>query len=90
MLYSDILCSEECQTKKLLVCCRIFAFFKAIFKFCTAKKLLMNNFYGLNFKYIFDYIDKTLFYFDLYDKALARMQIMIKKCYTLKGEFVES
>ena len=30
--YSDVLCSEECQTKKLLVCCKIFAFFKAIFK----------------------------------------------------------
>ena len=24
-------CSEECQTKKLLVCCKMFAFFKAIF-----------------------------------------------------------
>ena len=23
---------EECQTKKLLVCCKMFAFFKAIFK----------------------------------------------------------
>ena len=30
--YSDVLCSEECQTKKLLVCCKMFAFFKAIFK----------------------------------------------------------
>ena len=29
--YSDVLCSEECQTKKLLVCCKMFAFFKAIF-----------------------------------------------------------
>ena len=28
--YSDVLCSEECQTKKLLVCCKTFAFFKAI------------------------------------------------------------
>ena len=28
--YSDVLCSEECQTKKLLVCCKMFAFFKAI------------------------------------------------------------
>ena len=37
--YSDVLCSEECQTKKLLVCCTMFAFFKAIFKFCTAKRL---------------------------------------------------
>ena len=37
--YSDVLCSEECQTKKLLVCCKMFAFFKAIFKFCKAKKL---------------------------------------------------
>ena len=37
--YSDVLCSEECQTKKLLVNCKMFAFFKAIFKFCTAKKL---------------------------------------------------
>ena len=36
--YSDVLCSEECQTKKLLVCCKMFAFFKAIFKFCTANK----------------------------------------------------
>ena len=26
--YSDVLCSEKCQTKKLLVCCKIFAFFK--------------------------------------------------------------
>ena len=26
--------------KKLLVCCKMFAFFKAIFKFCTAKRLL--------------------------------------------------
>ena len=25
---SDVLCSEECQTKKLLVCCKIFAFSK--------------------------------------------------------------
>ena len=25
--------------KKLLVCCKMFGFFKAIFKFCTAKKL---------------------------------------------------
>ena len=33
--YSDVLCSEECQTKKLLVCCKMFALFKAIFKFCT-------------------------------------------------------
>ena len=38
--YSDIICSEECQTKKLLVCCKMFALFKAIFKFCTAKRLL--------------------------------------------------
>ena len=36
---SDVLSSEECQTKKLLVCYRMFAFFKAIIKFCTAKKL---------------------------------------------------
>ena len=36
---SEVSCTEECQTKKLLVCCRMFAFFKAIFKFCTAKKL---------------------------------------------------
>ena len=28
--YSDVLCSEECQTKKLLVCRIMFAFFKAI------------------------------------------------------------
>ena len=28
--FSDVLCSEECQTKKLLVCCKMFAFFKAI------------------------------------------------------------
>ena len=37
--YSDVLCSEECQTKKLLVCYKMFAFLKAIFKFCTAKRL---------------------------------------------------
>ena len=30
--YSDVLCSEECQTKKLLVYCKMFAFFKAILK----------------------------------------------------------
>ena len=36
--YSEILCSEECQTKKLLACCKMFAFLKAIFKFCTPKK----------------------------------------------------
>ena len=41
--YSDVLCSEECQTKKLLVCCKIFAFFKAIFKFCTAKRLFTKS-----------------------------------------------
>ena len=28
--YSDVLCSEECQTKKILVYCKMFAFFKAI------------------------------------------------------------
>ena len=38
---SDVLCSEECQTKKLLVCCIMFAFFKAIFKFCIAKKMFI-------------------------------------------------
>ena len=51
----DVLCSEECQTKKLLVCCKIFAFFfKAIFKFCTAKRVLrikITNFYE-NYKYV--------------------------------------
>ena len=29
--YSDVLCSEECQATKLLVCCKMFAFFKAMF-----------------------------------------------------------
>ena len=29
--YSDVLCSEECQTKKLLVCCKMFAFFQSHF-----------------------------------------------------------
>ena len=39
--YYDVLYYEECQTKKfLVVCCEIFAFFKAIFKFCTAKNTL--------------------------------------------------
>ena len=32
---SDILCSEECQTKKLLVCCKMFAVIKAIFDLFT-------------------------------------------------------
>ena len=41
--YSDVLCSEEYQTKKLLVCCKMFAFFKAIFKFFTAKKLFIKE-----------------------------------------------
>ena len=41
---SDVLCSEECQAKKLLVCCKMFAFFKAIFKFCTAKNCLKNKY----------------------------------------------
>ena len=36
--YSDVLCSEECQKQKLLVCCKMFPFFEAIFKFCTAKR----------------------------------------------------
>ena len=31
---SDVLCSEECQAKKLLVC----------FKFCTAKNCLKNKY----------------------------------------------
>ena len=40
--YSDVLCSEECQTKKLLaVCCKMFAFLNGIFKFCTVKKLFI-------------------------------------------------
>ena len=37
--YSDALYSEECQSKKLLVCYKMFVFFKAIFEFCTAKKV---------------------------------------------------
>ena len=37
--YSDDLYSEECQMKRLLVCCEMFAFFKAIFKFCTANSV---------------------------------------------------
>ena len=41
---SDVLCSEEYQTKKLFVCCKMFAFFKAIFKFCTAKKNIRQYF----------------------------------------------
>ena len=28
--YPDVLCSVEYQTKKLLVCCKMFVFFKAI------------------------------------------------------------
>ena len=34
--YSDVLYSEECQTKKLsVVCCEMFSYFKAILKlFC--------------------------------------------------------
>ena len=38
---------EECQTKKLLVCCKMFAFFKAIFKFCTAKRLCLLVVYNM-------------------------------------------
>ena len=37
--YSDVLWSEEGRTNRLLVCCKMFAFFKAIFKLCTAKIL---------------------------------------------------
>ena len=29
--YSEVLCSEECQKKKLLACCEMFVFFKAIY-----------------------------------------------------------
>ena len=36
--YSDVLNFKECQAKQLLVCCEIFVFFKAILKFCSAKK----------------------------------------------------
>ena len=36
--YSDVLCSKECQTKKLLVCCKMFAFFKANFKYILIDK----------------------------------------------------
>ena len=41
--YSDVLCLKECQPTKLSVCCQIFASFKAIFKFCTAKNCKNNT-----------------------------------------------
>ena len=40
--YSDVLCSEECQTKKLLVCCKMFAFFKAIIMFSEVYPQVMS------------------------------------------------
>ena len=41
--YSDVLCSEECQTRKLLVCCKMFAFFKAIFNICITCIFAINE-----------------------------------------------
>ena len=38
--------------KKLLVCCKMFAFFKAIFKFCTAKRLFLKHFLVTRFDQI--------------------------------------
>ena len=52
---SDVLCSEECQTKELLVCCKMFAFFKAIFNFVPQKNC--SNIFFLNEK-----VDNSLFF----------------------------
>ena len=41
--YSDVLCSKECQTKKLLVCCKMFAFFKANFKIDFVRNFSKNE-----------------------------------------------
>ena len=59
--YSDVLYCEECQTKKLLVaCCEMFAFFKAIFKFCTAKKLFKNiHFYDWDDNFLSNFYPKS-------------------------------
>ena len=37
--YSGVLHSEKFETKKLSGCYKMFAFLKAIFKFCTTKRL---------------------------------------------------
>ena len=47
--YSDVLCSEECQTKRLLVCCKMFAFFKAIFKFSFYMKITVFSLFPIYF-----------------------------------------